>query len=90
MVEILEGNLMITVEKEDRMHYNGLRKPGMFDTSVILNLHYFKRDAYISVLCHASVSLWKTEKQMRLPTWRKLGVKIQKPAFWGIYQRWTA
>ena len=26
----------------------------MFDTSVILNLHYFKRDSYISVICQAS------------------------------------
>lgn len=26
MVEILEGNLMIMVEKEDRMHYNRFRK----------------------------------------------------------------
>ena len=27
----------------------------MFDTPVILNLHYFKRDSYISVICQAAV-----------------------------------
>lgn len=27
----------------------------MFDTSVILNLHYFKRDSYISVICQAVI-----------------------------------
>lgn len=26
----------------------------MFDTSVILNLQYFKRDSHISVICQAS------------------------------------
>ncbi|EDN76255.1 hypothetical protein RUMGNA_03357 [Mediterraneibacter gnavus ATCC 29149] len=40
----------------------------MFDNLVILNLQYFKRDSYISVICQASVMQWKTEKQMRLPT----------------------
>ncbi len=35
------------------VHYNRDR-PGMFDNSVILNLQNFKRDSYISVLCHAS------------------------------------
>ena len=27
----------------------------MFDTPVILNLHYFKRDSYISVICQAVI-----------------------------------
>lgn len=27
----------------------------MCDTSIILNLQYFKRDSYISVICQASV-----------------------------------
>lgn len=40
----------------------------MCDNPVILNLHYFKRDSYISVICQASKLQWKTEKQMRLPT----------------------
>ncbi len=40
----------------------------MFDNPVILNLHLFKRDSYISVICQASVKQWTTEKQMRLPT----------------------
>ena len=31
------------------------REPGMFDNSDILNLQYFKRDSYISVICQASV-----------------------------------
>lgn len=35
------------------MFYNEFRKPEMFDNSVILNLHYFKRDSYISVICQA-------------------------------------
>ena len=35
------------------MFYNKFRKPEMFDNSVILNLHYFKRDSYISVICQA-------------------------------------
>ena len=26
----------------------------MFDNLVILNLHYFKRDSYISVICQAT------------------------------------
>ena len=60
------------------------REPGMFDNSDILNLQYFKRDSYISVICQASVMQWKTEKQMRLPTQRQLGVKIRKTAFRGI------
>ena len=37
------------------MFYNKFRKPEMFDNSVILNLHYFKRDSYISVICQASI-----------------------------------
>lgn len=28
-------------------------KPGMFDTPVVLNLQYFKRESYISVICQA-------------------------------------
>lgn len=43
-------------------------KPGMFDNLDFLNLHYFKRDSYISVICQASIVQGKTEKQMRLPT----------------------
>ena len=55
----------------------------MCDNPVILNLHYFKRDSYISVICQASELQWKTEKQMRLPTWLRLGVKIQDRHFGG-------
>ena len=29
----------------------------MCDTPVILNLHYFKRESYISVICQASVAV---------------------------------
>lgn len=29
--------------------------PEMYDNLVILNLHYFKRDSYISVICQASI-----------------------------------
>ena len=36
----------------------------MCDNPVILNLHYFKRDSYISVICQASKLQWKTEKHM--------------------------
>lgn len=37
------------------MSYNTIRKqPEMFDNPVILNLHYFKRDSYISVICQAA------------------------------------
>ena len=53
----------------------------MFDNPVILNLHLFKRDSYISVICQASVMQWTTEKQMRLPTWLRLGLKIQDRHF---------
>ena len=35
------------------MGYNNFSEPGMYDTSVILNLQYFKRDSYISVICQA-------------------------------------
>ena len=35
------------------MGYNKCSEPGMYDTSVILNLQYFKRDSYISVICQA-------------------------------------
>ena len=31
------------------------RKPEMFDNLVILNLQYFKRDSYISVICQAVI-----------------------------------
>ena len=55
----------------------------MFDNLVILNLQYFKRDSYISVICQALIAQGKAEKQMRLPTQRLLGVKIWKTAFWG-------
>ncbi len=51
---------------------------------VILNLQIFKRESYISVICQASTKQRKAEKQMRTPTWLRLGVKIQEPAFWGI------
>ena len=59
-------------------------QPGMCDNPVILNLHLFKRDSYISVICQASIMQWTTKKQMRLPTWLRLGLKIQGPAFWGF------
>ena len=55
--------------------------PGMCDNPVILNLHLFKRDSYISVICQASDMQWTTEKQMRLPTWLRLGLKIQDRHF---------
>ena len=52
------------------MSYNTLREklPEMFDNLVVLNLHYFKRDSQISVICQAIIMQWKTEKQMRTPT----------------------
>ena len=53
----------------------------MCDNPVILNLHLIKRDSYISVICQASVMQWTTEKQMRLPTWLRLGLKIQDRHF---------
>lgn len=31
-----------------------VRKPGVYDTSVFLNLQNFKWDSYISVICQAS------------------------------------
>lgn len=34
----------------------------MFDTSVILNLQYFKRDSYISVICQASDNAGEDKK----------------------------
>ena len=40
----------------------------MFDNLVILNLQYFKRDSYISVICQALIAQGKAEKQMRAPT----------------------
>jgi len=36
------------------MFYNINKKPGMLDAPDILNLQYFKRDSYISVICQAS------------------------------------
>ena len=57
MAELLHENsrrIFLLLEKERRMFYNRFRKPGMFDNSVILNLQYFKRDSYISVICQTS------------------------------------
>ena len=34
-----------------------LREPGMCEASVILNLQYFKRESYISVICQASYAV---------------------------------
>ena len=34
-----------------------MKKPGVLDTPDILNLHYFKRDSYISVICQASIAV---------------------------------
>ena len=45
----------------------------MCDNPVILNLHLF--------ICQASDMQWTTEKQMRLPTWLRLGLKIQDRHF---------
>ena len=55
------GSIQIYVSRDDL-------GAEMCDNPVILNLHYFKRDSYISVICQASKLQWKTEKQMRLPT----------------------
>ena len=56
----------------------------MFDTSVILNLHYFKRDSYISVICQAS-KLCRGRQKSRCgrPPSGVLGVKKRKTAFRG-------
>ena len=56
----------------------------MFDTSVILNLHYFKRDSYISVICQASKLCREGRKADAGTHLAAARVKIQKPAFWGI------
>lgn len=45
-----------------------MKKPGMFEALDFLNLQYFKRDSYISVICQALIAQGKAEKQMRLPT----------------------
>ena len=37
------------------MGYNIYSDLGCATTSVVLNLHYFKRDSYISVICQASI-----------------------------------
>ena len=55
----------------------------MFETSVFLNLQYFKRDSYISVICQALIAQGKAEKQMRRPPSGVLGVKKRKTAFRG-------
>ena len=55
----------------------------MFETSVFLNLQYFKRDSYISVICQALIAQGKAEKQMRSPPSGVLGVKKRKTAFRG-------
>ncbi len=44
------------------MGYNTFRKPGMYDTPVILNLQNFKRDSYISVICQASIYAGEDKK----------------------------
>ena len=53
----------------------------MCDNPVILNLHLFERDSYISVICQATIKQWTAEKQMRLPTWLRLGLKIRDRHF---------
>ena len=60
----------------------------MCDNLVILNLQYFKRDSYISVICQASdhaVEDRKADAVAHLAC--VLGVKIQGTAFWGFYRR---
>lgn len=60
----------------------------MFDTPVVLNLQYFKRESYISVICQAidfAVEGRKADADTHLA--QVLGVRIQEPAFWGIYKR---
>ena len=42
------------VEKNIWLGYNNYSDLGCATTSVVLNLHYFKRDSYISVICQAS------------------------------------
>ena len=76
------------VEKCSILGYNKCNDLGCAITPVILNLQNFKRDSYISVICQA-FHVWqrKTKKRMRTPTWLRLGVKIQEPAFWGFHQR---
>ena len=60
----------------------GLEKPGMFDTSVILNLQYFKRDSYISVICQTSDFAVEGRKAVEVTHLALLGVKIAETAFW--------
>ena len=55
----------------------------MCDNLVILNLQYFKRDSYISVICQASDSSGRQKSRCGCPPSGLLGVKIQEPAFWG-------
>ena len=53
----------------------------MFDNSVILNLQYFKRDSYISVICQATDrSSGRQKSRCGCPPSGMLGVKRQKTA----------
>lgn len=60
----------------------------MLDNLVILNLQYFKRDSYISVICQASDTAVEDRKADAVAHLANmLGVKIQGPAFSGTYER---
>ena len=52
------------------MSYNNSRSKnlGCTITPVILNLHHFKRDSYIFVICRAFIMQRMAEKRMRTPT----------------------
>ena len=42
--------------------YNMCKKPGVYEAPVILNLQYFKRKSYISVICQASEDVVEDRK----------------------------
>lgn len=67
------------------MGYNTFReKPEMFDTPAILNLQYFKRDSYISVICQASVAV-EDKKADAVAHLAMARSQNTGPAFWGNY-----